>query len=152
VEAKRINRENVGEARKPIYGVTLRQSPFLKAFLKTDRVWDDDAKREWTDDVERRLREVRSQIDPRPLVLGYALERSGNCIVTFTVSRNELNKQEIAALPQGQWPCWDEIVKAVPEFSGSKIGFDACTNFEWLRKWDVEDEMSRFRLEEGMVG
>jgi hypothetical protein len=127
-------------------------SPFLRAFLETDRVWDDAAKREWADDVERRLREVKSQIDPRPLVLGYAIERSGNRIVIFTVSRNELNKQEIAALSQGQWPCWDEIVNAVPEFSCSKTGFDACTNFEWWRKWDVEDEMSRFCLEEGMVG
>ena len=49
-------------------------SPFLKAFLKTDRVWDDAAKTEWADDVERRLREVRSQIDPRPLLLGYLTE------------------------------------------------------------------------------
>jgi hypothetical protein len=114
-------------------------------------VWDDAAKKEWADDVERRLREVRSQIDPRPLVLGYAIERSGNSIVIFTVSRNELNKQEIAALSQGQWPCWDEIVEAVPEFIHSKTGFDACTNFEWWRKWDVEVEMSRFRLEEGIV-
>ena len=48
-------------------------SPFLKAFLQTDRVWDDVAKKEWADDVERRLREVRSQFDPRPLVLGYAM-------------------------------------------------------------------------------
>ena len=127
-------------------------SPYLKAFLKTDRVWDDAAKTEWADDVERRLREVRSQIDPGPLVLGYAIERSGNSVVIFTVSRNELNKREIAALSQGHWPCWDEIVKAVPELIHTKTGFDACTNFEWWRKWDVEVEMSRIQLEEGMVG
>jgi hypothetical protein len=125
-------------------------SPFLRAFLQTDRVWDDAAKKEWADDVERRLREVRSQIDPRPLVLGYAIERSGNIVVIFTVSRNELNKREIAALSQGQWPCWDKIVKAVPEFIQAKVGFEACTNFEWWKKWDVEDEMSRFRLEHGI--
>ena len=125
-------------------------SPFLKAFLKTDRVWDDAAKTEWADDVERRLREVRSQIDPRPLLLGYAIERFGNSVAVFTVSRDELSKQEMAVLARGEWPCWDEIVKAVPEFIHSKTGFDACTNFEWWRKWDVEVEMSRFRLEHGI--
>jgi hypothetical protein len=125
-------------------------SPFLNAFLKTDRVWDDASMKEWADDVERRLREVRSQIDPGPLVLGYSIGRRGNVVVVSTVSRNELNKREIAALSQGQWPCWDEIVKAVPEFTDSKTGFDACTSFEWWRKWDVEDEMRRFRVEDGM--
>jgi hypothetical protein len=48
-------------------------------------VWDDAAKREWADDVERRLREVRSQIDPWPIVAGYAIERSGNSVVVFAV-------------------------------------------------------------------
>jgi hypothetical protein len=126
-------------------------SPFLRAFLQTDRVWDDAAKTEWADDVERRLHEVRSQIDPGPLVLGYTIGRRGNVIVVSTVSRNELSKQEIAALSQGQWPSWDEIVKAVPEFTDSKTGFDACTNFEWWKKWDVEVEMSRFRIEDGIA-
>jgi hypothetical protein len=125
-------------------------STFLKALLKTGRVWDDAAKREWADDVERQLREVISQIDPRPLVLGYAIERFGNSVVVFTVSRNELSKKEIAALARGQWPRWDKIVKVVPEFIHSTTGFDACTNFEWWRKWDVEDEMSRFRLKHGI--
>ena len=125
-------------------------SPFLKAFLATDRIWDEAAKTGWADDVERR--EVRSQIDPRPLLFGYAIERFANCVTVFTVSRDELSKQEIAALARGAWPCWDEIVKAVPEFMHAKAGFDACTNFEWWRKWDVEDEMSRFRSEHGIFG
>jgi hypothetical protein len=85
-------------------------------------VGDDAAKKEWADDVERRLREVRSQIDPGPLVLGYTIGRRGNVVVISTVSRNELSEQEIAALSQGQWPCWDEIVKAVPEFIHAKVG------------------------------
>ena len=109
------------------------------------------AKAEWADDVECRLREVRSQIDPTPLVLGYAIERSGNSVVVFTASRSELNKQEIATLARGQWPCWEVIVKAVPEFIHATVGFDACKNFEWWRKWDVEVEMSRLRLEHGIV-
>ena len=127
-----------------------RCSPFLKAFLKTGRVWDDAAMREWADDVERRLREVRSQIAPGPLVLGYTIGRRGNVVVVSTVSRNELSKQEIAALSQGQWPCWDEIAEAVPEFIHSMAGFDACATLEWWRKWDVEDGMSRIRLEDSM--
>jgi hypothetical protein len=48
-------------------------SPFLRAFLQTDKVRDDAAKRGWADGVERRLRVVSSQIDPRPIVLGYAM-------------------------------------------------------------------------------
>jgi hypothetical protein len=34
MEVKRIKRGNVGEARQPLYGDTLRQSLFLKAFSK----------------------------------------------------------------------------------------------------------------------
>ena len=124
-------------------------SPFLRAFLQTDRVWDDAAKREWADDAERRLREVTAQIDPRPLVLGYYIERFGNSIAIFTVTPDGQSDQEMATLARGQWPCWEEIVKAVPEFIHSKTGFDACTNFEWWRKWDVEVEMSRIRLGDG---
>lgn len=150
MEARRRKRGNVGRERHPVHDVKLRQTSFLKAFLKTDRVWDDAAKTEWADDVQRRLREVRSRINPGPLVLGYTIGRRGNVVVVSTVSRNELSKQEMAALSRGEWPCWDQIVKAVPELIRSKAGFDACTNFEWWRKWDVEVEMSRIRLEYGM--
>ena len=48
-------------------------SPFLKTFLKTDRVWDDAAQTEWADDVERRLRAVTAQIVPRPILRGYSI-------------------------------------------------------------------------------
>jgi hypothetical protein len=147
-----MKRENIGQEQHTLDGVNLRRSPFLSAFLKTNRAWDAAAKKEWTDDVERRLREVRSQIDPWPIVAGYAIERSGNSVVVFAVSGYKASKEEIAALARDKWPCWDEIVKSVPEFIDSKIGFDACTNFEWWRKWDVEDVMSRFRLQDGMVG
>lgn len=68
----------------------------------------------------------------------YAIERSGNSVVVFTVSRSELSKQEIAALARGQWPCWDKIVKAVPEFLHSKPGFDACMSFKWSEHGIVE--------------
>lgn len=125
-------------------------SPLLKAFLKTGRVWDDAAKTEWAEDVERRLREVRSQIDPRPLLLGYYVKRFGNSVAIFAVTPGVQSKQEMIALSRGQWPYLDEILKAVPEFIHSKTRFDACMNFEWWRKWDVEVEMSRFRLEDGV--
>ena len=140
MEAKKRQRRNVGREQHPVHDVKLRQSPFLKAFLETERVWDDAAKTEWADDVERRLYEVRAQIDSRPRLLGYAIQRARNCIAIFTVTPNEQSKREMAALARGQWPCWDEIVKAVPELIHSTIGFDACTNFEWWRKWNVEDE------------
>jgi hypothetical protein len=127
-----------------------KSSPFLKVFLRTDRVWDEAAKGEWADDVERRLREVRSQIDPRPRLLGYTVRRFKNSVIINTVISNEASKQEIAALTRGRWPFWDKIVKAVPEFNHSRVQFDACKQFEWLRVWDVEVEISRFRLEHGV--
>ena len=127
-------------------------SPFLAAFLRTDRVWDETAKKEWADDVERRLRDVKARIDPRPQILGYSVQRFNNCVAILTVSPNEQSKNELVALARGQWPCWDEIVKAVPEFIHSKTGFDACRSFEWWRKWDVEVGISRLRLKDGMVG
>jgi hypothetical protein len=150
VEAKRIKRGNVGQERNPLDGFNVRQSPFLKASLQTDRVWDDSAKEEWADDVERRLREVTARIDPRPGVLGYTVQRHKNSVAIYTVTPNKQRKQEMAAIARGQWPCWDEIVKAVPELIYSTISFDACTSWEWWRKWDVEDEMSRIRIEHGI--
>jgi hypothetical protein len=131
----------------PIYS---GPSPFLKAFQKTDRVWDNPAKKEWADDVERRLFEITYHIDTRPLLLGYTIERSENRVVVYTFARDGLSKEEMAALARGQWPSWDKIVKAVPEFNHSTVQFDACRTFEWLRVWDVEVEMSRFRLEHGV--
>ncbi len=147
---KRIQHGNLDQHKRPVNDVKVCQSPFLKAFLKTDRVWDDAAKKEWADDVERRLREVRLQIDPRPMVHGYVIYRFQNSVAMSTVSPSKINKQEMATLSRGEWPCWDEILKAVPEFIHSQVRFDFCTGFEWWRKWDVENEMSRFRLEHGV--
>ena len=36
------------------------------------------------------------------------------------------------------------------DFIHSMAGFDACATLEWWRKWDVEDGMSRIRLEDSM--
>lgn len=77
-------------------------SPFLRAFQETDRVWDEAAKKEWADDVERRLNEVTSQIDPGPMLVCDAIERSRLSVVVSTVSRDVLTKQEMAALAGGQ--------------------------------------------------
>ncbi len=74
MEATRRQRGNAGRQRHPANDVKLRQSSIPKAFLKTDRVWDDAAKKEWADDVERRLREVTSGLDPRPMAFGYAIQ------------------------------------------------------------------------------
>jgi hypothetical protein len=150
VEAKKKQQEIAGKEQKPVNGVIQHQSPFLTAFHKTGRVWDDAAKSEWADDVERRLRKVLNQIHPRPKVLGYVIYRVGNSVGLSTVTSDEQGKQEMAALSAGHWPCWNEIVDAVPELSRSTACFEACTRFEWERKWDVEDEMSRFRSEHGV--
>ena len=146
MEAKRKQQEKAGKEKNPVDGVIQRQSPFLKAFHKTDRVWDDAAKTEWADDVERRLRKVFHQIHPRPRVLGYVIYRVGNSVGLSTVTSDEQGKQEMAALSAGQWPCWNEIVDAVPELSRSTVCFEGCTRFEWERKWDVEDEIRGFAL------
>jgi len=125
-------------------------SPFLQAFLKTGRVWDDAAQAEWADDVERRLRDVTARIDPKLIQVGYTILRVKNCVSIYTITPDPQTKRNIAALSQGQWPCWGEIVKAVPELIHSPISFDARASLEWLRKWDVEDEMRRFRIEHGI--
>ena len=135
---------------RPVDGVIQRQSPFLNAFVTTDRVWDDAAKTEWADDIGRRLRKVVKHIHPRPRVLGYVIYRVGNSVGLSTVTSDEQGKQEMAALSAGRWPGWKEIVDAVPELFRSTACFEGCTRFEWERKWDVEDEMSRFRLEHGV--
>jgi len=75
-----MKREDVGQQQHPLNGVTLRLSLFLKVFLQTDRVSDDASKKEWADDVERLLREVRSQIDPGPIVLGHTNSFTSNCV------------------------------------------------------------------------
>jgi hypothetical protein len=121
VEAKRKQQEKAGKEKNPVDGVIQRQSPFLKAFHKTDRIWEDAAKTEWADDVQRRLRKVLHQIHPRPKVLGYVIYRVGNSVGLSTVTSDEQGKQEMAALSAGQWPCWNEIVDAVPELSRSTV-------------------------------
>jgi hypothetical protein len=147
---KRIEPRNLDQQKRPVKDVKVRQSPFLKAFLETDKAWDDAAKKEWANDVERRLREVTSVIDPGPRVFGYAIQRVKNSVAIYTVTPNGQSKREIAALMRGQWPCWDKIVKAVPELMYSTVSFDACTTWEWARKWSVGGEMSRSSLEHGV--
>lgn len=127
-----------------------RQSPFLKAFQKTERVWDDTAKTAWADDVERRLREVTDKLDPKPVVRGYVIQRVKNCVNICTITPNWQTKQNMAALSAGHWPCWGEVIKAVPELFYSTVCFGARPSWEWWREWDVEDEMGRFRSEHGV--
>jgi hypothetical protein len=127
-----------------------RKSRFLKAFLKTNRVCDDAVKAEWADDVERRLREVIAKIGTKTITFGYTIQRSKHCVTLCTVTPNLQTKQNMAALSSGQWPGWSQIVEAVPEMVHSSTWFDAITNWEWSRKWDVEDEIGGLRLEHGL--
>jgi len=127
-----------------------RKSRFLKAFLKTNRVCDDAVKAVWADDVERRLREVIAKIGTKTITFGYTIQRSKHCVALCTVTPNLQTKQNMAALSSGQWPGWSQIVEAVPEMVHSSTSFDAITSWEWSRKWDVEDEIGRLRLEHGL--
>jgi hypothetical protein len=76
---------------------------------------------------------------------GYKLLRDENCVIIFTVPPNTQTKQNMAAVSSGQWPRWNDIVKAVPEMADSSLFFDARATWEWVWRWKVEAEMSRQR-------
>lgn len=124
-----------------------RQSPFLRRALKANLELD---KAAWADDVERRLRNVVAVIDPTSQILGYTIQRLKNCVSIHTSTPNEQSKQEMVILSTGQWPGWEKIIKAVPELSDSMVHFDAYSKWEWERIWDVEEELSRLRVEHGV--
>jgi len=86
----------------------------------------------------------------RALILS-DIQRVKHCVTIHTVTANWQTRQNVAALLAGQWPHLDEIIKAVPEMVQLPIRFEACPDLERSRKWDVEDEMSRFRLEHGVL-
>jgi hypothetical protein len=98
-----------------------RSIPFQRMLEHTNRGLDDDAKKEWVDDAERRLREVISRVDPRPTVHGYSVERSDDGLTIYTITAERIGKREIGVLSAGDWPMWNEIVKAVPEFDRTQI-------------------------------
>ena len=123
--------------------------PFLRMLERTSRILDDATKNEWVDGVERRLTEVLSHVNPQPMIDGYSLERSGDGLTLYTITAKKVGKREIGLLSAGDWPGWDEIVKAVPEFYSTQIVFDAVSRYEWSRRWDMRVQEARIRSEYG---
>jgi hypothetical protein len=126
--------------------------PFMRMLERENRGLDDGAKNEWVDDADRRLRDVLSTVDPRPMIRGYSVERSGDGLTLITVTGKKVGKREIGLLSAGDWPCWHEIISAVPEFDLTLVVFDAMSQYEWLRRWDMQEQGRRIQLEYGLVG
>ena len=129
-----------------------RRIPFMQMLEKTNGVLDDATKKEWVDDAERRLQEILPHVNPRPMIRGYSMERSDDGLTLYTITAEKVGKQEIGLLSAGEWPCWDEIVKAVPEFEHAQVAFDAVSRYEWIRRWDMCLQESRIQLEYGLFG
>ena len=129
-----------------------RRIPFMQMFEKTNGVLDDAMKKEWVDDAERRLQEVLSRVNPRPMIHGYSMERSDDGLTLYTITAEKVGKQDIGLLSAGDWPRWNEIVKAVPEFDQAQVAFDAVSRYEWIRQWDMRLEERRIQLEYGIFG
>ena len=127
-----------------------RSIPFQRMLEHTNRGLDDEAKKEWVDDTERRLREVISRVDPRPTIHGYSVERLEDGLAIYTITAERIGKREIGVLSAGDWPKWNEIVKAVPEFDRTQVVFDAVSHHEWTRRWDMRLQLQRVQLEYGI--
>lgn len=128
-----------------------RSIPFLEKLIKSDRGLDGVAQNEWIDDVERRLRDVLSRINPGPVVSDYFVDRVNEGLTIYTITAKVIDKCVIGPLSAGDWPCWDEIVDAVPEFDFTMVVFDAVSRYEWSRRWDMRMQERRIHAEFGLV-
>jgi hypothetical protein len=126
--------------------------PFMDVVEQANRVLDDATEKEWLDDAERRLRDALSRVDPRPTILGYFAECVDDGLSLYTITLTEVRKHEIGSLSAGEWPCWADIVKAVPEFDNTHVVFDALSRNEWCRRWDMRIQHDRIRAEYGIFG
>lgn len=104
-----------------------RPIPFWKALIEKGRGIYGTAGAEWLEDTERRLRDVLQRVDPRPTLLGYVAERINNGPTLYTFTTDAVAKSAIGLLCAGEWPCWTEIVEAVPEFDQTHVVFDAVS-------------------------
>jgi hypothetical protein len=118
---------------------------------KVRRILDDSTQKEWLDDAEQRLRNVISSIDPCPVSYGYVLERDADGLTIQTVTRLKVAKHAIGQLSSGEWPSWNEIIEAVPEFDMTVVVFDTVSRREWSRRWDMRLQQHRIQLEHGIV-
>ena len=124
--------------------------PFMRMIENTGRVLDDSTQKEWLDDAEQRLRSVISRIDPVPVSYGYVVERDADGLTIHTVTGLKVAKHAIGQLSSGEWPCWNEIIEAVPEFDMTLVVFDAVSRREWLRRWDMRIQQHRIQAEYGI--
>ena len=124
--------------------------PFWTKIEKSGRILDDSTQKEWLDNAEQRLRSVISRIDPSPLSYGYVVERDAAGLVIHTVTGLKVAKHAIGQLSSGEWPCWNEIIEAVPEFDMTVVAFDAVSRREWSRRWDMRLQQHRIQLEHGI--
>ena len=126
--------------------------PFWEKIVKAGGVLDEVTKKEWVDDAERRMRSILLQINPRPMLFGYVLDRVDDVLTLYTVTAEVLGKHQIGLLSSGEWPGWSEIVKAVPEFDQTDVVFEAVSLFEWFRRWDIRLQGHRIQAEYGIFG
>jgi hypothetical protein len=124
--------------------------PFWTKIEKSGRILDDSTQKEWLDDAEQRLRSVISRIDPCPVSYRYVVERDADGLTIQTVTGLKVAKHAIGQLSSGEWPCWNEIIEAVPEFDMTDVVFDAGSRREWSRRWDVHLQQHRIQLEHGI--
>ena len=96
----------------------------MRKLEKNNSVLDDATKKEWVDDEERRLRDILTHVKPRPMISGYSMERSDDVLTVYTITLGKVVKREIGLLSAGDWPCWNDIVKALPEV-------DTVFRYEW---------------------
>jgi hypothetical protein len=126
--------------------------PFWEKVVKAGGSLDDTTKKQWIDDAERRMREILLRINPRPVLLGYVVDRVGDALTLYTVTGEALGKHQIGLLSSGEWPGWSEIVEAVPEFDQTDVAFEAVSLYEWFRRWDMRLQGHRIRAEYGIFG
>jgi hypothetical protein len=124
--------------------------PFWMMIERTGRVLDDSTQKEWLDDAEQRLRSVISRIDPSPVSYGYVVERDGDGLTLHTITGLKVAKHAIGQLSSGDWPCWNEIIEAVPEFDMTVVKFDAVSRREWSRRWDMRLQRDRICADHGV--
>jgi hypothetical protein len=131
---------------------TPKPIPFWEALIEEGRGLYGTAEAEWLEDAERRLRNVLERVDRRPMLLGYVAERVDDGLTLYTSTANAVGKHEIGLLSAWVWPCWPEIVEAVPEFDQTHVVFDAVSRNEWSRRWDLTLQQHRAQAEEGIFG
>ena len=131
---------------------TPKPIPFWEALIEEGRGLYGQAEAEWLADVERRMHNVLERVDPRPMLLGYVAERAGDGLTLYTSTADAVGKHEIGLLSAGEWPCWAEIVEAVPEFDQTHVVFDAVSRNEWSRRWDLTLQRHGAQADEGIFG